>query len=452
MELIEQGNERAAKLIEAMHPDRNALYRLSAFVYLYSENGVHLAANTLSGQILLLSAEERAALDALAEKPAPYDYLAANGLEELAKRRFLVEKDWDDAEQDRQTRELLLLMYPDKPGISFYNILLTTACNARCTYCFEEGYPTVTMSERTVDRLTDYICETKSAEKIRLHWFGGEPLLCPGTIRTICRRLTERGVDFCSTTTTNGSLFTADMVKEAVELWHLERAQISLDGDRESYRLRKRYLDTGKDQYEIVMRNIRLLAEAGVKVRLRVNCDRDNLSGLKGFFEEMNAAFGELDGISLYLILLFHENIAPDAVELMRELMRYSAMLEQIAPRLAEKPRFKAIRLHGCMADNVEHSISIHPSGDLYGCAECLPGKSWGNIFDGVTDEAMYASMRAPVKLREECRRCLFLPQCTPAIKVFCPANSVGTACRERQRLLLENYLSHIVRGREAQP
>ena len=452
MELIEKGNERAAKLSEALRPDPKALYRLSAFVYLYSENGVHLAANTLTGQVLRLDARERAALDALEAGPLSWAYLAEQGLGELAKRRFLVERDWDDTEQDRQTRALIKLMNPEKPGIARYTILPTTACNARCTYCFEEGYPILTMTERTAARLVDYICETKREGKIRLHWFGGEPLLCPGTIRAICRELTARGVDFYSSVVTNGSLLTPALVQEARELWRLEKAQISLDGDRESYRLRKRYLDQSVDQYDVVMRNTRLLAEAGVEVSLRVNCDRENLAGLKGFFEEMNALLGDLEGVSLYLSTLDGDREAPDAAALERALARYTDLLEALAPRLAEKAAFGSIRLRACIADDVEHNVSVSPDGGLYGCAACLPGQSWGNLFDGVTDEALYARMRTPAAPREECRRCLFLPQCTPALRKICPRTGTAEACRELRRLNLERFLHGLIREKEAKP
>lgn len=121
-------------------------------------------------------------------------------------------------------------MSGNKKGLASYVILPTTGCNARCVYCYEEGYAVKTMTSETADRLVDFICETRYDDTVKLRWFGGEPLANAKIISYICKGLQERGVPYKSSMVTNASLLTKELAHEAKELWHLERVQVSLDG------------------------------------------------------------------------------------------------------------------------------------------------------------------------------------------------------------------------------
>ena len=79
-------------------------------------------------------------------------------------------------------------------------------------------------------------------------------------------------------------------------------------------------------------------------------------------------------------------------------------------------------KLNNCMADSLDKSVVISPDGKLHRC-EHLPGndKSWGNIRDGVTDQALLDQMMQPAQVNEKCRSCAYLPICTPLYKSYCP-------------------------------
>jgi len=62
----------------------------------------------------------------------------------------------------------------------FVRILTTTACNAKCEYCYEKGAKIYTIDKTLADKIIDKIIQTLKCSDYRsLHvqWFGGEPLL-----------------------------------------------------------------------------------------------------------------------------------------------------------------------------------------------------------------------------------------------------------------------------------
>jgi len=120
-----------------------------------------------------------------------------------------------------------------------YTVALTSRCNARCIYCYEEGVPQYDMSLETAEKFTELLC--KSEKQIDLTWFGGEPLLKTDLIQYITKTLHENNKSFDSGVITNGSLLTEDMICRQFPEWGISWVQISLDGTKEEYLRRKCY-------------------------------------------------------------------------------------------------------------------------------------------------------------------------------------------------------------------
>lgn len=66
--------------------------------------------------------------------------------DELFEKWFLVSDNTDEAVLCDQLRDILQTMAKPNP-VSSYTILTTTACNARCPYCFEKDLTPVFMGE-----------------------------------------------------------------------------------------------------------------------------------------------------------------------------------------------------------------------------------------------------------------------------------------------------------------
>ncbi len=420
MEWISFGDVRAVKYIRKKELNQEAYYRLCSYTYLFSEKGKHLVQNMLSGQIVRLNEQEWAALEQIREGQKRYAFLEEHGLTELALARVLVETDWDEMEQYFLMVQVLRSLSREKPGVKSYTILPTTGCNARCVYCFEEGIAVKTMTAATADRTADYIAKTRWEDTVFFQWFGGEPLCAPGIISRICRRLTERGIQFRSKITTNGTLLTPAMADEAKEIWHLEEAQLSLDGAREDYDKRKAFPHPDGTEYDRALAAAEYLLDRGIRVTLRLNFDAENLPRLYSFCEEMKQRFGGRgDAFRIYPALLQQTRFLEDLIAINKErdkLVQYLGEKELLGSKMNEKP-FR-LPLHQCMADSMGKHVVIDPEGTVFNC-DNLPGPlPRGSIFN---DDVPMDGADCFMTMAAECRHCCFLPMCTPHYRSSCP-------------------------------
>ena len=430
MRTIKKPHEKVYAFICTDHPESDSGWRLSLWAVPFEKDGVYLMKHTFSGETVRLTAEE---------------FAAPEGVEELRKKRFVVPADYDEAEKYTETMGLIRLTQPDKPGLKTYTIFPTTGCNARCVYCYEEGFAVKTMTRETAERLVDFICETRHDDKITLAWFGGEPLVGADTISYICRSLEKRGVPFRSRMVTNAALMTPELIKEAKELWKLERVQVSLDGDRRDYNERKRYIDPVRHNYDTVIRAIHLLADADIKVSLRVNLDGESIVRLRGFLEEMKEEFGDYRNVTLYLSALYQEHSKPLYISLEKEILELDRLIRELGLNYKDtgtEGDRSSFRLNSCMADRLDKSIVIDPEGRFHDCEHLPEGHSWGNIFDGVTDSGLFDRLSAVHPVDDMCRKCPFLPMCTPFRRHGCPG-WYGT-CREVTALRTEYELNEL--------
>ena len=423
MKIIKNGDSRVIKVINKKKNSNETEYSLSVFTYLYSENDRYLIRNTLTFEVTELTEKEWNAVRQIKSKPVDYEFITENGLEQLAMSRYIVEVDYNEIHQYQQTIFLIKTMAGNKKGLSSYVIFPTTGCNARCVYCYEEGYIVKTMTTETADRLVDFICETRYNDTVKLRWFGGEPLANAKIISRICSSLQERGVPYKSSMVTNASLLTKELAHESKELWHLGRVQVSLDGAKEDYTHRKNYYNPERHNYDVVMQAIHYFADEDIKVNLRVNVDFDNIARIPEFLREIKVEFGDMENIKLYIAPLFQVQHSEGCLELYKEIFKLKDLQKSLGVSHTAKEEHKSVRLrmNYCMADSMDKSVVITPDGVLYNCEHLPEAQTWGNIFDGVTDKAKFDEMSAAPKVDEKCAKCPFLPECTPFYKNGCP-------------------------------
>lgn len=447
MNVIKNSDSRVAKITNKKKLSETVQYRLSLFTYLYSESDRYLIRNTLTFEVTELTKQEWNAVQQIKGKSVSYGFIAENGLEQLAMSRYIVESDYDEIKQYQQTIFLLKTMAGNKNGLSGYTILPTTGCNARCIYCYEEGYAVKTMTTETADRLVDFICETRYNDTVKLKWFGGEPLANAGIIRYICNALQERGVPYKSSMVTNASLLTKKLAHEAKELWHLEKVQVSLDGAKEDYTPRKNYYNPEKHNYDVVMKAIHYLADEGIKINLRVNVDFDNIDRIPVFLQGIKDEFGEYQNISLYIAQLFQEQHGERCIELYKRIFELTELQNQLGINKNSKGDHNAVRLriNFCMADSIGKCVVITPDGVFNNCEHLPEAQTWGNIFDGVTDQAKYNELSAAPKVDEKCAKCPFLPECTPFYKNGCPG--WFEKCYEYHCMKTEHEMHSLLKG-----
>lgn len=202
-------------------------YRLMTYVLQQrTEDGV-LLFHTLTRELLLLTDAEYARL---------YE------LPELYEKWFIVPEALDDMEYADRVRIVRTTLRKIPEHITSYTIFTTTDCNARCFYCYEMGRSRIPMSEETARKAARYIIDHCGGQKVKLHWFGGEPLFNAAVIDTICGILRESGIPYSSSMISNAYLFDDDAVGRAQALWNLKNVQVTLDGTEEVYNRSKAYI------------------------------------------------------------------------------------------------------------------------------------------------------------------------------------------------------------------
>ena len=91
------------------------------------------------------------------------------------------------------------------------------------------------------------------------------------------------------------------------------------------------------------------------------------------------------------------------------------------------------------MADS--GNVVIAPDGSLYPCDYCSPESCFGDIFHGVTDKKAKDTFCRVDTVRDKCRTCPFLPECTGFSN--CPIQD--SACRDVRYLLECDYLKMLI-------
>ena len=400
----------------------DVVYRLFRYILTKDVDEGTLLYNTVTGALILLEKSDGLDLTSLpATVDAKWDVLIS--------MKYLVPEDFDDKKSVTQLRKVIHLLSQRKDIVG-YTIMPTSHCNARCFYCFESDFKYTHMSEETAARLVEYMTEHCNAEKfLHITWFGGEPTVGEKRIDQICEGLNKNGIGFSSFMYSNGYLFDDEMVKKAVDLWKLNKIQITLDGTEEVYNRVKAYKSVTGSPYQRVMENIRKLLDAGIYVLIRLNMDFHNAEDLKTLIGELAERFSGYENISCYVSVLFddegYETVTHTAEE-RTKLEETKNSLEQviIEKRIDGKlgktsmPFLKAI---SCCTDN-DASLLINPDGGIAKCDH----DPYINIIGTIRSDKIDLAMHCELKESKEfpmCASCPLYPSCY-TLKVCEPSNT----------------------------
>jgi len=343
--------------------------------------------------------------------------------------RLLVETDYlvpdkcDEATRYDRLINMIRLIEKQKSGYTSYTILPTTACNARCTYCYEAGISYDSMSDEVIDNTIRYIKATSMKdEMINIHWFGGEPLMGEDIIDKICAGISNCGIEFTSRVTSNGSLLTAEIIDKMKKNWKVERVQITLDGREEEYCKRKRYVSFNGSPYRAVFEGIRLLLQSDIRVDLRLNVDEKNVEELHLLIDELDSEFNEKDNIGLYAHEIYGAD-EDDQTDVDAFYAGLAKLNQRICDFLADDKEAKADETafydkkgrtsrYFCGADAPMASPVIAPDGSLYLCENIVDVDMNSTVGDcTIIDKDRFISRKRIDS--PKCRTCSMLPICT---------------------------------------
>lgn len=432
MQVIVRGDIKIQRLMVPLSVEQKA-YKLSQFVIRQrTDDGLALG-NTMTGEVVVLNPDEE---DLISELPAPYN----NKLSEFITKGYVVPQSLDETKRVSQLREIILKHYENKKIYNSYNILPTTICNARCFYCFENGFEQLNMSEDTADKLVEFISSHRGNRKIRLNWFGGEPTLGIRRIDQICGQLQRKGIEYESHMVSNAYLFNEDLVKHAKTNWNLVGVQVTLDGTADIYNKTKAYVYKDSNPFERVLHNIELLLDEKIVVVIRLNLGDHNEDDLDVLIDELVQRFEGRDNLTVYIRQL-RENTgfkpvlhnSEDRIRLKKRYLELTNKLEEVGWKQIWHFTLPRLRAWSCMADN-PHVLQCAPDGVLGKCEDYIHEHAVGSLEAGVINEREYEWLKQQ-EYYDECRRCLLLPSCTHLLK-NCPSKQLGCPEEEKEKRL----------------
>lgn len=407
MKLIQDYASILVGLLKDQQIRESESYRLMHFVVQQPVEEGLLLYNVMTRAVALLSQEEA---QKMAEDPA--------SVPDLIAKWFAVPMDHDDRKLAQEVRAVGKMLEKRPKGITGYTILTTTDCNARCFYCYEKGRSRIPMTEETAEKVAAFIIQNCHGEKVKLRWFGGEPLYNKGVISIICGRLREAGIEYRSSMVSNGYLFDDKVVAEAAKHWNLKKVQITLDGTEDVYNRSKAFIYTDGSPYQRVLGNIHRLLDANVQVIVRLNIDRHNADDIFNLTDFLISEFAGQKLFGVYSHTLFEAVSEETAVVhtdfQRRELFEVRMLLQKklregkiaLVKELPDK-----LRLNNCMADN-DASNLILPDGHLGKCEHYSDDHWFGHLNSPDRDETVLMDFK---RLREEidaCEDCPFYPEC----------------------------------------
>ena len=409
-------------------------YRLTTHcVQVESEDGT-LYFHTMTGAMLLL---EQGDLIQEQEKALVADW-------------FLVPIEHDEMKQLRKLRALMHAVQSKSKKKNHFTVLSTTDCNARCFYCYEMGCQRITMSEQTARDVGTYIVRESGGEKIKIRWFGGEPLYNAVAIDIICEELRKAGTAFASTITSNGYYLDAAMAEKAIRDWHMTGALIAIDGTKDNYQRTKAYIEKDENAYERVLSNIGHALSLGLKICVRLNVDKENGENLNNLIDELASRFARKPNFSINITPLREMKGKIHQFSTERELAEKLIQLREkrISYGIRASGKFeRMIRSNHCMADADTCEV-IMPDGRICKCEHFESDEMIGSIYSDRRNQETIDSWKELRDYFPECMKCSLAPRCLLLKKCersgdHCPEDMRVVGVDELKEMVLLDYQSY---------
>lgn len=302
-------------------------------------------------------------------------------------------------------------------------IMPTMECNFRCFYCFENKTPLV-MTEKVFEGLKKFVeNRIRGIKKLKIVWFGGEPLLeksliwrISSELNTLCQKFS---CDYEAVMVSNGYLL-SDMDVEPLKTAKISTIQITIDGDAKFHDKRRVLKDGKTGTFNKIYQNMIMLANNNIKVVCRANLDKTNIVGIKNLVSmiakensnNIKFSVGQLmpitDDWNIENCLNAKEFM--DKVNDIAEHMKENGMKVQ-----NDYPFFPTPKKCFCGASKI-NSYVISAEGVIYKCWDYL-AKPIGDVFNGIAKDSekkinQITWLSNTPFSDKECIECKVLPLC----------------------------------------
>lgn len=305
-------------------------------------------------------------------------------------------------------------------------LVLTYNCNFDCIYCFQKGFrKNVSVSDKVIRGFVNYIRKNERGRKVRITYFGGEPLLQLRKIEEISRELSDLKYSF--SVVTNGSLLTRKIAERLIPLG-LTYAQITLDGPKEVHDER-RFFVRGKGSFDVIVKNLKEVQDL-IKVVLRINIDVKNLTEIEELLDELKR-----EGINKVRLdpHLVHSNMFRnewwDFTISSKAEGDVLVKFWETARKYGFEGPHDVFRLGFCVAYSNE-DIVVDPEGNIYPCWAFTGNPLYvkGKLEEDGSVKVTNKSLWWKVKIEDKCKSCPYLPLCMGGCKFLSSIN--GDDCK----------------------
>lgn len=317
------------------------------------------------------------------------------------------------------------------PAIRHVALLVAQKCNFKCVYCF--GGDGSYGSEGEMDRATAQIGvnwlirQSQETKRLRISFFGGEPLLNFPLIKHVVAYAREKAEAAGKTVqfgvSTNGSLLNDDKIDFIRE--HRIGVTVGFDGFKKAQDAQRPFLN-GRGSYDLTVPRIRRLLsvvpDAGGRAML--TGDTDPVMAERGLYD---LGFSRV-AVDVPSPSLCHPHAWREGSE--RMISRLSKAAEQEAGALLESIKRRETgnirrlqkvehvlagkcldsflhntkRYYPCMAGRLLVAVSC--TGDVYPCFRFVGNETYriGTVFEHELDRELFRS--SPIKSVEKCSNC----------------------------------------------
>lgn len=295
-------------------------------------------------------------------------------------------------------------------GKRTFIIFTTTACNAKCPYCFEKNIPIKFLSKEKALDVAKYIINVSYLEKnpIKITWFGGQPLVNKQAINIITKELINNNRTFYSEIISNGDLFNTISDQE-LKSWNIHGVQFTIDRIGKQYDAIK---GLPEGAYQRLKKTISRFEQKNIHVTIRIHMgpNSNNIQTCKKIINQ----FKDYKNVGMYVNNLYEEKMQEEDFKNLLEIEKYLISIGKfsLSLRLYEYP-------YQCMADNRNISC-ITSDGSLSYCEHFSNENLYGNIYSKKFDTQKLHSWLTKIKqVDKKCKECVFYPSCAELVN--CP-------------------------------
>lgn len=310
-------------------------------------------------------------------------------------------------------------------------LMLTSECNMRCTYCIARNIENATMSIQIGQKAIDlFVSMSKGAKQIEFIFTGGEPTLEFETLKVLTRYAGEISktteIETYFILKTNGVLISDDIITFLKE--NNFKAVISIDGDSGVHDKFRR-LTNKKETHFTITKNVKRMLDIGIPCSASYSVHPNQTSNIAENVKYLyDLGIANIDIGPLYGTVDWNEESITDFINSLEKVAYFIQSIRmrgeyiEVVPLNKNSEHVGGILTNcwGCGAGLTQ--LAFLPNGKITGCsslamlAHKFPNLIIGDVNSGLNEIALgnlQQQCQANIKDRNECQNCETAVNCT---------------------------------------